>query len=371
MSFKQQQIDKLNALFDKNICEYCGQDDAKAICSKCTACYYCSRECQKEDWKEHRKICHEIAAGKEELASLPDDLNFDELKEHFSGIVGEIAGFGDRHRQGHKENRKDRASILRIDDVDHGNFHQRRLFLKIALKQGKTIKLSENDLFFMPNATTSIEPPWARIFTPDFCDQRIESIWDEYARAVDGGKNFLLDDQTGDFTPLIDLVPGAELHTGYSLSRLSTHLMLLENGILPSKNHFVPKEVLDDNDDPDFKNRYWEEEIEPMIHYIYNSESWMVYGIKFDENGGEYDGAIGFANESVAKKENKANRRYASPTTIKLWQERLLHLLNRELCRPPVDAMDAFRLVKARASHEARFREMEKAVNRHGFKVQK
>lgn len=29
-------------------------------CSKCTAIYYCSGECQKADWKRHKKYCHAL-----------------------------------------------------------------------------------------------------------------------------------------------------------------------------------------------------------------------------------------------------------------------------------------------------------------------
>lgn len=41
------------------LCRGCGKDNEKQI-SNCTACkkvYYCSKECQKEDWKIHKKFC--------------------------------------------------------------------------------------------------------------------------------------------------------------------------------------------------------------------------------------------------------------------------------------------------------------------------
>lgn len=38
-----------------NVCKRCRKYTAK-ICSKCKSVYYCSRNCQKEDLKRHRKV---------------------------------------------------------------------------------------------------------------------------------------------------------------------------------------------------------------------------------------------------------------------------------------------------------------------------
>jgi hypothetical protein len=45
-------------------CGLCKNDDAKLdtkfmVCSICKSVPYCSRECQKEDWKTHKKVCSE------------------------------------------------------------------------------------------------------------------------------------------------------------------------------------------------------------------------------------------------------------------------------------------------------------------------
>ena len=39
-------------------------DDGKKLknCAKCKGIMYCSRECQKQDWKHHKKDCARLAA---------------------------------------------------------------------------------------------------------------------------------------------------------------------------------------------------------------------------------------------------------------------------------------------------------------------
>ena len=39
-------------------CENCkGREKKMMVCGQCRQAYYCSRECQKKNWKEHKKIC--------------------------------------------------------------------------------------------------------------------------------------------------------------------------------------------------------------------------------------------------------------------------------------------------------------------------
>lgn len=39
------------------VCAVCGKDEFLKRCAKCSTTYYCSRDCQKSDWKFHKKIC--------------------------------------------------------------------------------------------------------------------------------------------------------------------------------------------------------------------------------------------------------------------------------------------------------------------------
>jgi hypothetical protein len=48
------------------LCGKCGREAEKMQkCSVCKLVRYCSRECQRQDWKEHKKSCKKAAARKE------------------------------------------------------------------------------------------------------------------------------------------------------------------------------------------------------------------------------------------------------------------------------------------------------------------
>jgi hypothetical protein len=64
----------------KNFCSICSKE-AELKCSNCKQCYYCSRNCQKVDWKTHKIFCREselltkreLEADKLELKVRVDD----------------------------------------------------------------------------------------------------------------------------------------------------------------------------------------------------------------------------------------------------------------------------------------------------------
>jgi hypothetical protein len=35
----------------------CASEEASSVCSRCQAARYCSRECQRTDWKAHKPVC--------------------------------------------------------------------------------------------------------------------------------------------------------------------------------------------------------------------------------------------------------------------------------------------------------------------------
>jgi hypothetical protein len=53
-----QLIDKILTKLTNN-CELCGSSSKRLkVCSKCEKVRYCSRECQVQDHKKHKKECH-------------------------------------------------------------------------------------------------------------------------------------------------------------------------------------------------------------------------------------------------------------------------------------------------------------------------
>ena len=43
----------------RNECNNCGKENSKFMCPVCKDTYYCSKECQKNDWKRHKKTHYE------------------------------------------------------------------------------------------------------------------------------------------------------------------------------------------------------------------------------------------------------------------------------------------------------------------------
>lgn len=59
ISSESKQVDKEE---DKNgpethLCRYCGKQGFFQKCSRCKETFYCSRECQREDWRTHKVAC--------------------------------------------------------------------------------------------------------------------------------------------------------------------------------------------------------------------------------------------------------------------------------------------------------------------------
>lgn len=51
-------------------CDCCKAANAEQRCSKCKCAYYCSRECQKKDWPQHKRICQELAQKSAEIEAV-------------------------------------------------------------------------------------------------------------------------------------------------------------------------------------------------------------------------------------------------------------------------------------------------------------
>ena len=63
---------------EKNACAVCGKP-ATAQCSRCKAIHYCSRDCQKQHWPEHKKSCGKQKAAQQETQKSENQMKIDKL----------------------------------------------------------------------------------------------------------------------------------------------------------------------------------------------------------------------------------------------------------------------------------------------------
>lgn len=50
---------------EKGKCRFCKKSDVRRKCSRCKV-FYCSTECQKNDWERHRNFCHPLTKKEEQ-----------------------------------------------------------------------------------------------------------------------------------------------------------------------------------------------------------------------------------------------------------------------------------------------------------------
>ena len=73
--------EETSAAMSLETCSVCSKEASKK-CSKCKLQFYCSKQCQKEDWKNHKAICKEVSKAAE----------FKEASEPATGISPVIPG---------------------------------------------------------------------------------------------------------------------------------------------------------------------------------------------------------------------------------------------------------------------------------------
>ena len=58
-SLQKEQFSTMKAIEPKSrVCERCkGKEHKMMVCGRCRKAHYCSRECQKKDWKQHKQSC--------------------------------------------------------------------------------------------------------------------------------------------------------------------------------------------------------------------------------------------------------------------------------------------------------------------------
>ena len=71
-------------IISRNNCHFCGINAKVRLCSDCKVTRYCSRECQKSDWSEHKLFCSSnrfAKRGTSIMKKMCDDLNIEFILE--------------------------------------------------------------------------------------------------------------------------------------------------------------------------------------------------------------------------------------------------------------------------------------------------
>jgi hypothetical protein len=78
-----------------NICYTCCIKNAKHICGQCMQVYYCSENCQRSDWFEHKSLCKKKLRidpifVKSIITSYADEINLIEKQRRAIKLKGTI-----------------------------------------------------------------------------------------------------------------------------------------------------------------------------------------------------------------------------------------------------------------------------------------
>jgi hypothetical protein len=111
----------------RSCCFTCKAHAVLDCCSKCQAVQYCSKSCQKEDWKQHKQICQFLNVG-DGAMQVQTDQHTEQYKEVEKGIQGE--------ERNHDEDGKQFFKLF-TESTREGSRDAAREMEKIAARQTK------------------------------------------------------------------------------------------------------------------------------------------------------------------------------------------------------------------------------------------
>jgi hypothetical protein len=114
----------------KICCFTCKAKTVLKCCSKCEAVHYCSKSCQKEDWKEHKQICQFLNVGDGAMQVQTD--------ENLVGFEKSEEVFQDNDRRLHEDGK--RFFKLFTESTLNGGKAAAREMKKIAARQSQRIQ---------------------------------------------------------------------------------------------------------------------------------------------------------------------------------------------------------------------------------------
>jgi hypothetical protein len=114
-------------IMSKSCCFTCKAHTVVKCCSKCQAVQYCSKSCQKKDWKQHKQICQFLNVGDGAMQVQTD--------EHVDGYADSEESFQDTKRSYDEDDK--RFFKLFTESTREGSEAAAREMKKIASQQTK------------------------------------------------------------------------------------------------------------------------------------------------------------------------------------------------------------------------------------------
>jgi splicing suppressor protein 51 len=152
-------------------------------CAKCKTTSYCSRDCQKADWKSHKKTCSTNAASRAEHSSSYSSARLNDLESHVPNPFTRL----DQGKYLHDRPEKDVYKLLidsfRMRQADDWNFENKTTPRSVYSGASSSIQPFRE---YLAKATRkNLLPPWWSAEKQKECEAFGESgAWQDLRRKV-------------------------------------------------------------------------------------------------------------------------------------------------------------------------------------------
>lgn len=345
--------------FSQEECELCKKREPKFTCSGCNLCRYCSRECQLSDWEAHKPACKRLKLMKKMSITFPQLFTGD-FSEAEGVLAQSVPVMQAAVNLCLNENDK---SILTITTTSRGYKNRQHIFLKQALRSGETLMMTSQDYMTLSQCKVASDLDWGRLLAPHLTVKQQDTYWNSYVESVFANSNFDSSFEN-QISAIRHIAPGDELLKMSYEAQLSIRLQDWQHMIITTKLMLIPDNILNHRDLEE-KNRYWQTVLEPHLEFYCDSKTYDLLGSMVRIGGIERCIPFDKCKEII----DAGEYFMAKTAVIFTWVDKVLRLLHRELERAPRSIPDETRRIRAKGSHEMRFREYELHNNRYKFTV--
>lgn len=352
--------DSGNEGFGQDQCAKCKKRDPKLLCTGCSLYRYCSKECQKADWKTHKEVCRlckRLAVTSHE--NLEDKTK---ILEDSNALVRQMPFIDNAKRICLEDNEK---SAIRIVQNEHGSMTKSHVYLKSALQMGEILMLEPHDDMVITSYSVTAETiDWSHFLDPALTPEEQDSYWESFVSSSRTKRNFTYTARSGTIIALCDIPAGGELFCQANETILSLQLLNIQEQIIGIKTMAIPEQVLVHRD-PEQKNRYWSKLVEPkVLEYLIDPDTYIIIGVDL-----QHEGCYSFSKWNDFISDGKFFT--VKPPIVKHWEDTLSRLLHKNLEREAVTNQERLDRFKAQAHFEAILLHFELHRNPYKFPIRK